>query len=242
MEVVQLLSLGLTLTALACGPPPIGSTDAGGGSSDSTGTAGGSSGGTEATTSGGSSGGGTGSSTSGGGSSGTSTGSAASSGGAAGLAGTLGFTVVFEGEFNHHFPDGGPDTASLVAFFSDFDFSPYCPPNPDGGNIYLPNPVGAQIAILTFNGDGDLAAGTYPFSSTNVEGILQGDPGIVVTAGVANQPDDVSNAGSVTLQALQGTLASGYFHATLVDADGGLAGTLSGSFSANPCPGAAYWH
>ena len=155
--------------------------------------------------------------------------------------------MVFEGEFSHHFPDGGFDPASLVVFFSDFDFSPYCAPNPDGGNIYLPNPVGATVAIVTLEGDGgSLSPATYSVTPDEATLVLQGAAaGVVIAEGVANEPYDTATSGSVTLQtvvrASEGTVAAGYFHASLVDPDGGFAGSLSGSFSANGCPGAGNW-
>jgi hypothetical protein len=153
----------------------------------------------------------------------------------------VGFTVVFEGEFSHHFPDGGTDPASLVVFFSDYDFSSYCGLNPDGGAIFLPNPVGGRVAIVTVEADGgDLTPATYPIAG-NPEAVLQGAPGAAITEGVEDQPYNIASAGSVTLQAVQCALASGTLQATLIGPDGGLAGSLSGSFTATPCPGAGYW-
>ena len=157
------------------------------------------------------------------------------------LAGAVGFTVAFEGEFSHHFPDGGSDPASLVVILSDYDFSPYCGLNPDGGFVYLPNPVGGKVAVVTVETDGGpLGPATYAISA-DAQAVLQGAPGAAVTEGTEDQPYDVASSGSVTLQAVQCALASGHFQATLLDADGGLAGTLSGSFSPDPCPGAGYW-
>jgi hypothetical protein len=234
VQIARAIGVGLTLVNLACSSQPVPTPDAGG-------TSTGGSGGTSTPSTGAGSSGTTSSG-------GSTTGSNSSSGGGAAiLAGTLGFTAVFEGEYNRHFADGGFDPGSLVVFFSDFDFSPYCAPNPDGGNIYLPNPVGAAIAIVTLEGDGgSLDPETYSITPDDATAVLQGAAaGAVVTEGLANQPYNFATSGSVTLQAVfeanGGTLAAGYFHASLVDPDGGLAGSLSGSFPANACPGAGYW-